>query len=176
MPAKPRSARIGDNERLQDRLLLLIQEAIGSFGNELEELKSNEKIKALKLELSIDEFIKRRIVRASRQAVKALMPELYIEPNHVLPRIARIKWAARSGHDLMDPNPINFLERYWGQYLDDGSIDLCELRKLDESLVEAVKIYCKNRALSCKHYLPLPARKRTVATRKEAARAQRSKA
>jgi hypothetical protein len=131
------------NLRLQERLLRKIAAVLEQ---EIKEVRS------------LGDAPIRRIARASRAAVKVLLGEKYHPSDLKLPTAPEITWDARP-RDENETNPIVFLEQHWGKYMDEGVLDLCALRRLDESLVEAVKTFCRNRNMDYQNYLPPPARK-----------------
>lgn len=96
----------------------------------------------------------------ARRAAKILLGNQYV-PNSHLPDVAKITWSKRHGKDLM-LTPIQFMDKYWGKYIEEDILSQCDLRRLDNSLFEAVKIYCRNRQLNPLNYLPSPSRKQAA--------------
>jgi hypothetical protein len=94
---------------------------------------------------------------ASR-AARALLGAKY-KSDLSLPSSAEVKWCERSGEDR-DLTPIEFLEKYWGGYLGEDALFQSDLRRLDISLFDAVKGYCRNHQLPLEDHLPPPSRTR----------------
>jgi hypothetical protein len=71
----------------------------------------------------------------------------------MLPYRAGAKWSDRSGDDRQ-LSPIEFLQKYWGSYIDKKLMYQVDLRVLDNSLFEAVKLYARRRKVDPKTVLP----------------------
>lgn len=102
----------------------------------------------------------RRANRAAKKAAREIMGKYYKESVHP-PTTATAIWSER---DLSDPDsedPTRFLEKYWGVYLDEDVLDQSTLRRLDISLFDAIKSWCRNRNMDPQEHLPPPARKQT---------------
>lgn len=99
----------------------------------------------------------RRIPRA----VHALLGSSYV-PSVILPSQAPASWNKRQG-DEIKLTPPEFLEKYWGKYIDADVLTQSELRRFDLPLFHAVWAYCRTRGLSPADHLPPPARTRAVA-------------
>lgn len=97
--------------------------------------------------------------RAAR-AAHALLGSEYL-PTICLPLVAPVTWKGRPLEDRQ-LNPMMFLEKHWGEYLDTDVLSQVDLRRLDMSLFNAIQIYCKNRHIDPKDYLPPPSRTRVV--------------
>jgi hypothetical protein len=70
-----------------------------------------------------------------------------------LPDVAEVTWAKRSGVDK-ELNPIQFRDKYWKKYIDAGLMYQIDLKTLDKSLFEAIKIHCRNRQIPPTDQLP----------------------
>jgi hypothetical protein len=77
----------------------------------------------------------------------------------LLPNKASATWDQRKDDDA-DLTPIQFLDKYWGKYIEADVLPQADLRRFDLSLVGAIEGYCKARGLDPKDYLPPPARTR----------------
>jgi hypothetical protein len=93
--------------------------------------------------------------RAARLLYKTLRGIKLIPGNPALPAVAPAKWNERGTEETR--NPIDFLEDYWGEYMDNCTITQCDLKKLDKSIFEAVRIYCRNMKEDPLDYLPMAA-------------------
>jgi hypothetical protein len=135
----------------RDRLLREIQET----------LESEERARCKRTGEYLDtaEFSK-KATRAARAAVTNFLGPsgLPLPDQSVVSR-----WDERDRSNkaaLENGDPTLFLEKKWGKYLDEGVLDQCSLRHLDESLFDAIKTFCKNRDLDCQDYLPPASRKK----------------
>jgi hypothetical protein len=74
----------------------------------------------------------------------------------VLPDRPPVSWGNRADR-LPGENPIEFLERVWGRYLDAGVLYQDTLRQLGEiKLIGAIEGYCRYHGLDRREYLPPP--------------------
>jgi len=99
----------------------------------------------------------RRATRASIMALRAALGDKY-EPSVEAPTVAERLWDDRDCSTPEGKDPIRFLDRYWGPFLDEGVLDQCTFRKLDPRLFEAIKWQCQRDGLKLSAYLPPPAR------------------
>ncbi|HEY4527166.1 MAG TPA: hypothetical protein VJK53_04980 [Candidatus Paceibacterota bacterium] len=81
------------------------------------------------------------------------------DPSLALPDVAPALWSRREEVDR-ELTPIEFLNKYWGKYLEAGTLFQRDLRELDKSLFTAIKSYCQYRKLNPIHFLPPPARRK----------------
>jgi hypothetical protein len=100
------------------------------------------------------------------RAARVLLGDKYIS-DISLPSAAPKEWSNRRGADS-ELTPIEFLNKYWGQYLSSDVLFQADLRRLDEPLFNAIKTYCRNHNLSLKNHLPPPSRTRSVPQKQRA--------
>jgi hypothetical protein len=72
-----------------------------------------------------------------------------------LPKTAPETWAGRDRR--AKENPIDFLRRVWGPYMDAGVLYQDDIKRLgDDKLVQRVRTYCHQKGLSASDVLPPP--------------------
>jgi hypothetical protein len=163
MPIKPRPIH---NTTLQQRLTEKIEQFMLQLGTRhFDELKGLEKAaRGNTVHTDLDMLIRNRMTRAALEAVRVLLGEDFKPAEASLPGEDEVpKWSERHERGEDEENPINFLERHWGELMNVGALDQHSLGRLDNSLLEAVRIFCRNRKMEPKAYLPPPARQQTKA-------------
>lgn len=102
--------------------------------------------------------------RRAPHAVRILLGKDYV-PTLSIPKSAKLQWCKRprDGEDST-LNPIEFFDKYWGDYLDEGILTYRILNDLDESIINAIKGYCRSCGLDSADYLPPSDRKRRPRT------------
>jgi hypothetical protein len=79
-------------------------------------------------------------------------------PSVSVPMTPPVTWDKRNLAEPESSDPIRFLDKYWGRYVDEGVLDQCTFRQLDPRLFEAIKWWCQKNGLTLATYLP-PARR-----------------
>ncbi|HEY4527165.1 MAG TPA: hypothetical protein VJK53_04975 [Candidatus Paceibacterota bacterium] len=97
--------------------------------------------------------------RRAVQGVRKLLGQRFI-PEIDPPSVAPALWEDRHGDDL-ELNPIQFFDKYWGEYLDHGVLFQREFREFDKALFQAIRYYCKRQSppLDYTDHVPPPARR-----------------
>jgi len=102
-------------------------------------------------------------VKNSGAAVRLILGDKY-KPTVSLPNEAPATWRGRSGEDE-NLTPVEFQDKYWGQYIESGALTQSDLRIKDITLFDAINTYCRNRGLNPKEFLPPPSRTRCARRR-----------
>lgn len=97
-------------------------------------------------------------IKHAKEAVRILLGDAYVLQIS-LPKAAPAIWSERQGRDRK-LNALQFRDKYWGRYLEEGVLSQADLRELDGSLFEAIRAYCKARHIDPKIHLPPPKRGR----------------
>jgi hypothetical protein len=158
----PSSVGVEVEEILREESLLEVRKR-AKVSKSDESKESQDEISSLLLEMCEQICAKYglpsdRARKAAKKAARTLLADKYIV-SLTLPDKPPAKWFCRSEDDHR-LNPIEFQEKYWGIYIEEGILFQSDLRRLDNSLFGAVKGYCKYRGLDPNDYLPLPARKK----------------